>query len=281
MSKAVLTRTRDVFAGSTKWRRAALIAVAITALFLPAQAVLAATLDLNRTTVRCPSRGARRRWVTTKGVPSSPLTTPSGSQTTTRTGSTKSTRRPESSSGRLAGARSTTPGGSAADPGRGRKRTNDFEAIAYNRRDGCALRLLRRLLHLLDAGEHGLPTQNVGRGAFGSRRTSLCPLVPTEAGAACSSPTASSTWGRARRCDRSTTRRAPRAHRWGVVRGPRDPWNGFLARRGGSLRHGEQRTADPDRLGDEEGRERVDIRSDAVLASVMLGRWRGPGAGSS
>ncbi len=58
MSKAVLTYTRDVLAGSTKWRRAALIAVAITAFFLPAHAAFGATLELDGTIRTSPFTGS-------------------------------------------------------------------------------------------------------------------------------------------------------------------------------------------------------------------------------
>jgi len=133
MSKAVLTCTRDVFVGSTKWRRAALIAVAITAFLLPAHAAFAATLELDGTIRTSPFTGSSVSMGDNEGsafVPSDNSLWLAGDnkkeiyEVDPTTGVLKRTiaRSAFNNAPRLGGG-----------PPAGADRTNDFEAIAYDR----------------------------------------------------------------------------------------------------------------------------------------------------
>jgi len=133
MSKAVLTCTRDVLAGCTKWRRSALIVVAITAFLLPADAAFAATLELDRTIQTSPFTGSSVSMGDNEGS----SFVPSDNSLWLSDDNNKKIYEVDPATGALKRtiARSVfnnTPMFGGGPPA-GTDRTNDFESIAYDR----------------------------------------------------------------------------------------------------------------------------------------------------
>ena len=233
-------------------RRAAFVAVAITALLLPAHAAVAATLDLSRTIQTSPFTETSVSMGDNEGsafVPSDHSLWLADDikkriyEVDPATGALKRTiQRRAFSNARKLGGRG----------GAGKERANDFEAIAYNRR--------KDVLYVFSG-----PCCNSSMHATAFRLTrrsgrfkveSYQPL-PTGADytAAAWSPTDGKIWVGKGVEMRSFRRRVRHSGRRVQRRGcPWDPRYGLLARRRGPFRHGEQRTADPGRLVDEDSR---------------------------
>ena len=270
MSKAVLTRTRDVFAGSTKWRRAALIAVAITAFLLPAHAAFAATLELDGTIQTSPFTGSSVPMGDNEGsafVPSDNSLWLAGDnkkeiyEVDPTTGVLKRTI--ARSAFNISEVREGPP--ARAD------RTNDFEAIAYDRANDvlyvfsgkcCTSSILPTAFRL---------TRQSGQ--FQVESYQALPTGADYTGAAWSPTDGKLYVGKGKEI-RSFDYASGTASPSFRVAGVTGIWEWTSRPRGLSLRHSEQRKADPDQLVDEEGRERVDIRPDAVRHSRFPGSGR-------
>ena len=228
--------------GFTKWRRAAVIAVAITAFLLPAHAAFAATLELDGTIRTSPFTGSSVSMGDNEGsafVPSdnSLWLADDGKKQDLR--GRPDDRSPEADD--RTERRSTTPRGSAADPAAGTDRTNDFESIAYDRANDvlyvfsgtcCTSSILPTAFRL---------TRQSGQ--FQVESYQPLPTGADYTGAAWS-PTDGKIYvgkGRDMRSFDYASGTASPSFRRG--RGQWDHGNGLLARRGGSLRHGEQRNS--------------------------------------
>ena len=230
MSKAVLTRTRDGLAGSAKWRRAALIAVAITRFFFrPMPPSPQRSSSTGRSKLR-PSPAAPCRWGTTKGVFRSlrqlPLARRRQQEGDLRgrpdDRSPQADDRPERIQQRPDVRRR---------PPAGTDRTNDFEAIAYDRANDvlyvfsgncCTSSILPTAFRLTrQSGQFQVESyQPLPTGAD----------YPVPPGAP---PTERSTWARVGMIHRSTTRPVPRARRSGLA-GSLESWE-WISRRTGPI----------------------------------------------
>jgi len=133
MSKAVLTCTRDLFAGCTKWRRAALIAVAVTSFLLPADAAFAATLELNGTIRTSPFTGSSVSMGDNEGS----AFVPSDNSLWLADDGKKKIYEVDAATGALERTIARSAFNNApmfgGGPAAGTDRTNDFESIAYDR----------------------------------------------------------------------------------------------------------------------------------------------------
>ena len=249
--------------------------MAFTALLVPAHAGFAATLELNRTIRTSPFTGTSVSMGDNEGsafVPSDNSLWLADDnknriyEVNPTTGALKRTipRSAFNNAPKIGGG-----------PAAGTDRTNDFEAIAYNRR--------KDVLYVFSGA---CCTSSTRATAFRLRRRSgrfrVASYQPLPTGAdytaAAWSPTDGKLYvGKGKEMRSFNYATGTASAPFGVDGDQWDPRNGFRASRCVSLRHGQQRTADPDRLGDEDGRERVDIRPDAFRHPGCSGRREDPG----
>ena len=256
-------------------RRATLLAVAFTALLVPAHAGFAATLELNRTIRTSPFTGTSVSMGDNEGsafVPSDNSLWLADDNKNTVYAVDPTTGALKRTIPRSAFINAPKFGGG---PAAGTERTNDFESIAYNRR--------RDVLYVFSGA---CCTSSTRATAFRLRRRSgrfrVVSYQPLPTGAdytaAAWSPTDDKLYvgkGKEMRSFNYATGTASAPFSVDGIRGILGM--DFGPAGGESLRHGQQRTADPDRLGDEDGRERVDIRPDAFRHPGCSGRREDPG----